>query len=376
MFLLFEFMKSLRLKLSGLFAQGADAGALFTLAAKLSQSIVSLLVLLAIGGYFTLELQGYYYTFLSLTAMQTFVELGLYIVVSVLASHEWSSLKLDSQGFVVGDAVARSRLSSLLRFVFAWYAIAALVFVFAAGLGGCYFLQSVGKLPLKDWIWPWVWHIGISAALLWGMPVLAFLEGCNQVRDVAKFKLILTILSACVFLVAVLWGADLWALPAMSGSTLLLLTYYFFRTKWRFFASILNQAITVKVDWRLEVFPMQWRLAVSGIASYFLMSSFVPVMFYYHGPAVAGQMGMSLQILQAIQSIALIWLSVQGPKLAMLVASGQHSAMNSVWADATILSCSAMVLGGGHWLYRSMRFTILISGLPIGCWRLRFCSCC
>src|SRR3990172_2856854 len=47
---------------------------------------------------FTPELQGYYYTFATILALQVFVELGLGTVIVQFASHEWSKLNLDKSG--------------------------------------------------------------------------------------------------------------------------------------------------------------------------------------------------------------------------------------------------------------------------------------
>src|SRR2546428_278946 len=62
---------------------------------------------------FTPELQGYYYTFASVQALQIFVELGFSNIVTYFAGHEWAKLSLDSQGRIVGDEDALSRLISL-----------------------------------------------------------------------------------------------------------------------------------------------------------------------------------------------------------------------------------------------------------------------
>jgi hypothetical protein len=63
--------------------------------------------------------------------------------------------------------------------------------------------------------------------------------------------------------------------------------------------------IAVCMDWKSEMLPKQWRLGLQGDMNYFVFGLFTSVMFNYHGPVVAGQMGMSLQLVVAAQSIAL-----------------------------------------------------------------------
>ena len=63
----------------------------------------------------TTEVQGYYYTFAALLALQVFVELGFAQVIMQFASHEWAHLRLRDDRSIEGDADAHSRLTSLAR---------------------------------------------------------------------------------------------------------------------------------------------------------------------------------------------------------------------------------------------------------------------
>ena len=46
-----------------------------------------------------------------------------------------------------------------------------------------------------------------------------------------------------------------------------------------------------RVDWRTEIWPFQWRLAVSWLCGYFTFQLFNPILFAVRGPIEAGQMG-------------------------------------------------------------------------------------
>src|SRR5581483_8530929 len=84
-------------------------GGLAKVALATSNLVVILLVAMRLPG----EVQGYYYTYLNLTALQVFAELGLGIVIVQMCSHLWSSLRLDEAGEVQGDAGPLARLVSL-----------------------------------------------------------------------------------------------------------------------------------------------------------------------------------------------------------------------------------------------------------------------
>jgi hypothetical protein len=60
----------------------------YALALRGWQFVGGAVSVLLISLYFTKELQGYYYTFSSLVALQSFFELGLGAVLVAIASHE------------------------------------------------------------------------------------------------------------------------------------------------------------------------------------------------------------------------------------------------------------------------------------------------
>ena len=100
------------------------------------------ITLYLISLHLTPETQGFYYTFISLVALQVFIELGFYVVITQFASHEWAHLSFDDSGSIIGDPNSLSRLISLGRLVFKWYAVASMVFIIIIGIIGYLFLTS------------------------------------------------------------------------------------------------------------------------------------------------------------------------------------------------------------------------------------------
>ena len=308
------------------------------------QTIAGLVGIVLISGNFPPEVQGFYYTFASLIGLQSFVELGLHLVISNFASHEWSRLRLGRHGRIEGDPDALSRLVSLGRFVFKWYAVAALIFLFLAGGGGYWFLGRASH-PDVEWQMPWLLHILFSSILLWCMPFLSLLEGCDQVAQVASFRTWQAIASNFAIWGAILTGTGLWAAPAFSLISAAFCLYYLLVSKQEFFMPFVKPPALGRVRWRREIFPMQWRLALQGVTSYFVLSLFTPVMFYYHGPAVAGQMGMTWQIVGAIQSVAMIWVMAKAPRFGMLIATREFAVLDLTWRKAALMSM--LLMSGG-----------------------------
>lgn len=304
---------------------------------------------------FSPVIQGYYYTFLSLLALQIFLELGLTSVIGVFASHEWAKLSLDNKQRVTGDAEALSRLESLTRIGLRWFGIGGLVLALGlAGLGSAFFHYTPGSAEVA-WLGPWILLCLLTGASVVMLPAWALLQGCNQVTEVNFFRLLESCFRTLALWGALLLGAGLWS-PAVSLLAALVVGVAFLLARYRrFFVSIFQAPLSARVDWKREIFPMQWRIAVSWIAGYFLFSLFTPVAFRYQGPVVAGQMGMTWAFVGGIGNLATTWLQVKSPVFAILVARRDFAELDRVALRTAVISfLVAAVAGAGLLLALAM----------------------
>jgi hypothetical protein len=139
--------------------------------------------------------QGYYYTFASLLALQVFFELGFNVVVTQLVGHEAARLQIDENGRVSGDAVSAARMGSLLRLLWRWYLVAALLFASIVSSAGFFFFERQGSLPAREWAGAWLLLVVLTAVNLFFSPRLAVLEGIGRVGQVARMRLLQSIIS-------------------------------------------------------------------------------------------------------------------------------------------------------------------------------------
>lgn len=327
-----------------------DRAVAFSVLAKTWSLAASPVTLFLIASYLTAEVQGYYFTFGSLLALQSFAELGFSLVITQFASHEWARLKLDSTGRIAGEPVALSRLISLGRLVIKWYAVASGLFVVAVGAVG-YVFFSQSHDPGIAWASPWVALVILTGLNLLMLPLLATLEGCNQVANVNLFRLIQAVFSTLTMWLVLLMGGGLWIAPAAVGIVLLTnLALLSFRYP-RFFQPFLLPPSGPGMNWRVEIWPMQWRLAVSGIVGFFAFSLFNPVMFHYHGAAVAGQMGMTLTLVAALSSIAMAWVQAKVPFFGTLISNKEYGVLDSRFFRISAISLAVILCGAaGVWV--------------------------
>jgi O-antigen/teichoic acid export membrane protein len=99
------------------------------------------------------------------------------------------------------------------------------------------------------------------------------------------------------------------------------------------------------LSWWGEIWPMQWRIAISSGASYFIFQLFNPILFQYHGSVVAGQMGMTLTAANALLGGSTTVFNAKIPELGKLVAVRDWKRLDSVFFDATKRALMLALIG-------------------------------
>lgn len=107
-------MNPLVKKISTIF--GIDGAIFYTSSSQIISAIGGLVTAFLIAHFMTPATQGFYYTFASVLAIQTFFELGLGGIINQYTAHEMAYLKFSSPVQLEGEERNLSRLSSLIHF--------------------------------------------------------------------------------------------------------------------------------------------------------------------------------------------------------------------------------------------------------------------
>jgi hypothetical protein len=325
---------------------GLDRAIAFTVLARIWSSSAGIITVLLIARFLSPAEQGYYYTFGSLVALQIVFELGFSIVILQLASHERAHLSISEDGIITGDVVAHERLASVLQKSVRWYSVAAALMAFILIPSGFYFFshhQHAG--PSIAWRLPWC-AVVLAATLTFQMdPILSFLEGCGQVANVARLRLFQAILGGLLMWVALTTHYGLFAPAMMIIGQVIAAAVWLNRRRKLLLALLRHKAVSHRIGWRSEVWPFQWRIAVSWICGYFIFQLFNPVLFAYKGPIAAGRMGMSLSIAGALTSVAVSWVSTKAAPFGGMIASKDFAQLDRIFFQA--LRQSVCVCAGG-----------------------------
>ena len=300
------------------------------------------------------QLQGYYFTFSSLLGLQIFFELGLNQVVVQLVSHEMASLSWGPKGTLDGNRAHVDRIKSIVSVLRRWYAWAAVMFLVVTIIAGATLFERTGPLPTQEWAGPWSLLVVVAAVNLYYSPMLAVVEGCGAVGQVARLRFVQSALGYGMTWLALFAGAGLWALPLIAGAAGLC-TFIWLRADShliRNFDTTERIAPERSMNWRREVLPFQWRIALSWVSGYLLFQLFTPLAFVHLGPVVAGQLGITLAIFGAVQSVGVSWINARLPTLTAFASRGERKPLNAAF-DAvlaraltfTSLGCATVVLG-------------------------------
>ena len=350
---------------------GIDKSILLTSIARIIQALGGIIAVLFVARYLTGVEQGFYYTFGSIVAIQVFFELGLNGIITQYVAHEAAYLEWKDETTLIGDKKHLSRLSSLLHFSIKWYSVFAIVLLITLIIVGFVFFNKYDTSK-EHVVWkiPWVMLSTGTAINLLIAPILAFFEGLGKVKEVAKIRLLQQLFSIIVVCGGLFCGAKLY----ISGinwfiGIVLVLSLIVFGSFRKILFKLWKVQITERIDYKNEIFPYQWKIGLSWISGYFIFQLFNPVLFATEGPIVAGQMGMTLTILNGISSLSMSWMSTKVPLYSNLIALKKYLELDVIFnktlkQSSVINGIALFFMFMGIFIIRD--FHIIIGGLYFG----------
>ncbi len=180
-------------------------------------------------------------------------------------------------------------------------------------------------------------------------PMLALIEGCGFVRQIAGLQLRYSLLGSVLFWLALAAHWHLYTAPITNTVSL----FYGMAWIWKKYKVMLLDLLRTPIThangaigWRKEVWPLQWKIAMSWGSGYLVFSTFTPILFAERGPISAGRMGLSLTVMSAISAIALAWVSTKSAPFGSLVALRNWKELDRIFFPSMLYSTLALALLG------------------------------
>ena len=344
---------------------GMDKAIAYSSGSRIVAGVTGVLSVFFITTFLTGVEQGFYYTFGSLLAMQVFFELGLTGIMTQFVAHEVSHLELNEEFNYVGEEKYKSRLASLIHFCLKWYTVlAVIVFFFLLIVGFVYFRRYGAEHSDVDWQLPWVIICFATAIKLFQSPFNSIFMGLGKVKEMSKIGFWQQIIQPATVWIGFAFGLKLYVVGI--GYLISVIVWQLFVHKSglvRIVVNLWKEKVSERVSYLKEIFPFQWKIALSWVSGYFVFQLFNPVLFATEGAVVAGQMGMTLQALNAIQAFSMSWINTKVPLYSRLIALKDYVQLDTVFNKTLkqmVSICASLLVAffGVIWILNFTQFKL------------------
>jgi O-antigen/teichoic acid export membrane protein len=325
---------------------GIDKAVALSLIKGLWIGFSSFITLYFVAKYLDPISQGYYFTFYSIIALQLFVEMGLTFSLVQFVSHEMAHLSMDSKGNLSGNLLIKRRLQTIIIFAYKWFGLGALLFfVILIPCGAIFFNDKLFFQGSSDVLIPWIILVAVTAINLILTASMSIIEGTGKISEVIIMKFLQSLFSSIAMWFFLINNLGLYALAFSSLIGLITgLIWLFIRFRNFFLGIFRYKSKEPGINWRCEIFPFQWRIALSWMSGYFIFYSLTPLLFKQSGAEVAGQFGASMQIFSVLNGGAIVWISTKMPIFGMLAAKKNYQSLKALFFKSFFQSTAILVI--------------------------------
>ena len=266
--------------------------------------------------YLSIVQQGYWYSFISLSALTMLADLGFTSIILYFISHDFSSLQIR-RTFIVGDTNKKDRLFAFIKYSIKIYGIIIIVaFIMLILIGWFFFKKQPQNIFYLWFLYSFYGALSIFVAL-----VQTILQGLNKMKEVFLNIFISSSLTTFFICVLLFLKFELTSLIIGSFIGLLLTVFGLYYMNKNIILQIFKSKILHTYSFFKETSSLQLKFAISFISSYIVGYITVPTVFKFLGVEIAGQLGLTLMILTAFIGFANNWLFTKVPRFNYLIAS-------------------------------------------------------
>ena len=304
---------------------------LVLIAQKLWMGASGLITTILVATCLSSEYQGWYYALLSLAATYSLVDLGFSNVLIGLVSKYAHGAKGINRAAVegIGANPLRALIEKSVR-LYRYLGIGYLVVMIPAGFLFFSGRASHEAVNLDHWAFAWLGLAFITAVSLTLTPYLAIVEGTGRVTEVALVRLIQGV-AGSLFCWIVLWsGGGLWAAMMTPAFGVIVISLWLKR-RFPALPTTRFERDQPSIHWRTDIWPQQWRFGLGWTASYLLTQIYTPILFYFSGTVIAGQMGLSFSIANLLAIVSHVWITRHVPAMTQAAAGKNWNTLDHLF---------------------------------------------
>ena len=147
------------------------------------------------------------------------------------------------------------------------------------------------------------------------------MEGLGKIHHVARLRLVQSVVGYFALWCALSMGYGLSAMPLLAASQAVISGVWLIKQRGLKPESQRFQETTI--SWKREIFPFQWKIAVSWLSGYLIFQLFTPAIFAAEGAEAAGQVGLALSLFTTLLTLPMSWVTAKNPEMARLIGQRQ-----------------------------------------------------
>lgn len=312
---------------------------------RLWQAASGLVTTLLIAHFLTPVQQGWYYTFLSLASLFTLFDLGLSVVLLQHSAHLFVTARWLPKGGAEGKNLDRY-LALLGRSTRLYTILSPFFFLLVLPFGLQFFAAKSIVSPYfgGQWWVPWTALVLVTALNMLILPYFSVVEGSGRVKEVYTVRLIQGVIGSLACWLVLKAGGGLWAAVMVPTMGFAVAVLWLIATRPFMLHASLTK-VSKELDWRQEIWPLQWRVGLSWMCSYLLTQIYTPILFSTQGPVVAGQMGLSLTVVNMLGLLAQSWITQSIPAMAQSVGRKDWGSLDRLFKRDFVVSIVAFIGG-------------------------------
>jgi O-antigen/teichoic acid export membrane protein len=320
-------------------------GLLFVLMQRLWQALGGVVTIFFIAHTLSPDMQGWFYTFVSVASLYTLFEMGLSAALIQVTAQLFIKVHWMSQGGFAGQN-AEIFLSFFLNTIKTYFKFTCAFLGLAFVVGYFIFIQKGGLvIEGREWTLPWIALLIGTAMNMMMLPFFAVVEGSGEVSEVYAIRLLQGFLGSIFCWFVLLNGGDLWAASMMPILGAVVSFLWLYKKRPQLLHLVLSKHTSKKFNWSKEVWPLQWRIGLNWVSLFLMSQLCTPILFYYQNSNVAGQMGLSLTIAHMLGLLSQSWITRRVPYMSQAAAKKEWHLLDDLFKKDFMRSMIVFIFG-------------------------------
>ena len=311
---------------------------------RLWQGVGGILTVAFIAHFLTPEKQGWFYTFISIASLNFVFEMGLSAALIQISAHMFNKIRWLSDGRVVGDN-AKVFLSFFVT-SFRVYVLLSMLFFTIVFFIGFFIFKAKTSTEISNWLIPWIFLMLATAFNMLTIPFLSVSEGSGELHEVYLIRLLQGILGSVLTWLVLFIHGSLWAasMPSIASFTIACI-WVISRKNNLLKLGLSKSRIKNQFDWGAELWPLQWRIGLNWMSVFLISQICTPFLFYYQTPKIAGQLGLSLTIVNMLGLLSQSWIVRRVPMMSNAVANKEWELLDKLFKKDLQYSLLVFIFG-------------------------------